>query len=65
MARKREEQLRLEGGARTVGVKVAEKRVLRFVEHHGRIETRSESIGKQGFSDAGRPFDGDVAEVQG
>ena len=65
VTRQREKELRLEGGARDDPRRSRQKRILRFVEDHRRVEARSEAIGEQRFSDAGRTLDGDVAEIQG
>ena len=48
------EELRLQGGARPVGVEVGEKRVLGFLQHDGGIETRAEAFGECGFACADR-----------
>jgi hypothetical protein len=65
VARQREEQLRLEAGAGALRVEVREKRVLGFVQDDRRVETGAEAIGQQRFSEAGRPLDRDVTELQG
>jgi hypothetical protein len=64
MSGERVEQLRLESGARPIGVEVREERVFSIVEDYRRIEPRTEPIGECGFADAERTFDGDVPEVQ-
>jgi hypothetical protein len=58
------EQLGLQRGARPAGVEVGEKRILRFLEHHRRIEARPEPLGEPGLARAHGPFDGDVTELQ-
>ena len=45
------------------GVEVGEERILRFVEHHRRVEPRAETIGQRGLADAERSLDRDVAEL--
>ena len=59
------EQLRLQGGAGPVGVEIGEERILRFLQDDGGIETSAEPFGECGFACADRPFDRDVAELQG
>ena len=65
VARQREEELRLEPGARPAGVEVGEKRIVGLVEHDRRIEPRAEPVGQRRLAHAQRTFDGDVPEVQG
>ena len=47
MAREREEELRLERRAGAAGVEIGQKRILAFVEHDGRVETRAEPLGQR------------------
>jgi CTP-dependent riboflavin kinase len=65
VSRQREEQLGLKPGARTLAVKIREKRVLGVVEDDCRVEARPEPIGKQRFADADGALNCDVSEVQG
>ena len=48
------EQLRLERGARAVGVEFGEERVLRFLQHDRRVEPCAEPLGQRGFARADR-----------
>ena len=59
------EELRLQRRAGTVGVEVGEERILGFFEHDRRVEARAEPLGQRGLARADRPFDRDVAELQG
>ena len=52
------------GGARAAGVEISEERVLRFLQHDRRIESRAEAFGQRGFACTDRSFDRDVAELQ-
>ena len=58
-------ELRLERGARTVGVEIGEERVFHFLEHDRGVEARAETLRQSGFARADRSFDGDVPELQG
>jgi hypothetical protein len=64
MAREREEELGLKSGAGSIAVEIGQERILGLVEHHGGVEARTEAIGQQRFSDACRPFDGDISKVE-
>ena len=64
MAVEQIEELRLQRGARPVGVEVGEKRIVGFLEDERRVESRAEPLGQRGLAGADRTFDRDVAEVQ-
>ena len=64
MTAEREEQLRLKRGAGAARVEVAEKGILRLVEHDRRVEPSSEPIRQRRFADAERALDREIPKVQ-
>ena len=64
MAIEQIEQLRLQRGARPVGVEVGEERVFRIFEYQCRIESRCEPLGQRRLAGPERSFDGDVVKIQ-
>jgi hypothetical protein len=65
VAVEQEEQLRLEGGARLVGVEVGQERVVRFLQDRRRIDVRGQPLGQRRLADTGGPFEGYITEIQG
>ena len=65
MAVEEVEELRLKRGARAVGVEVAQKRVLHFLQHDCGVESSAEALRECGLARANRSFNRDVAELQG
>src|SRR5205085_6368355 len=61
--RQREKELRLKARARPLGIEVREERILRLVEHEGRVETRAEPVCKGRFADADGTLDGDIPKL--
>ena len=64
MAAEKKEELRLQRGAGTIGVEVGEEGIVGFLEHDGRVEPRTETLRKSGFTRADRTFYRDVPERQ-
>ena len=58
VAVEQEEQLRLEGGARPIGIEVGEERVVRFLQDGRRVDVRGQPLGQRRLADTGRALRG-------
>jgi len=59
-----EEELRLQGRTRPIGVEVRQKGILRLLEHGGHVKACAQTLGQGRLPHTRRAFNRDVAEVQ-